>query len=137
MLMTMALATASLLTGSADGEWQTGDVQLISIERNVIERVNDQRYRRGLRPLRIDSRLMRTARRHAAWMTRNRRLQHTREPVGENIAMGQRSSGQAVGDWMDSPGHRANILSRRYSRVGAAAYRTDNGTIYWCMQFLH
>ena len=69
-------------------------------------------------------------------MARYRRLQHTRQPVAENIAMGQRNSKEAVRDWMTSRGHRANILNRSYQRIGAAAYRTKSGTIYWCQQFL-
>jgi len=68
-------------------------------------------------------------------MTLNRLLQHTPLPVAENIAMGQQSSQEVVNDWMRSPGHRANILSGVYRRIGVAAYRTVDGTIFWCQQF--
>ncbi len=37
--------------------------------------------------------------------------------------------------WMNSSGHRANILNPRNRRIGIAAYRTPGGTIYWCQQF--
>ena len=37
---------------------------------------------------------------------------------------------------MNSPGHRANILNPGYRRIGVAAYRTPEGTVYWCQQFL-
>ena len=69
-------------------------------------------------------------------MTRNRALQHTRMPVAENIAMGQNSSNEVVRDWMNSSGHRANILNASHTRIGVAAYRTAQGTTYWCQQFL-
>ena len=69
-------------------------------------------------------------------MTNSGNLSHTSQPVAENIAMGQTNSSEAVRSWMNSPGHRANMLNPGYSRVGAAAYRTRRGAIYWCVQFL-
>ncbi len=109
---------------------------LIEVEKQIVEQTNTQRARYGLPPLAVDRNLIQTARSHAAWMTNNRTLQHTTKPVGENIAMGQRSTDEAVGAWMASPGHRANILNNSYKRIGVAAYRTPDGTIYWCQQFL-
>jgi uncharacterized protein YkwD len=79
---------------------------------------------------------MKSAREHASWMARNRNLVHTRRPVAENIAMGYPRSQSVVRGWMNSSGHRANILNRGYRRIGAAAFRTPSGTIYWCQQFL-
>jgi len=111
------------------------DDDLLAIERNIIQYTNYERTKRGLPPLEVDENLMKSARAHAAWMTRRRSLVHTTSPVAENIAMGQRTSRQAVRDWMNSPGHRANILGRGYRRIGAAAYRTATGTIFWCQQF--
>ena len=71
---------------------------LHAIEARVIEKTNSQRVRHGLRPLRVDVRLLRSARRHAAWMTNNRSMVHTTAAVAENIAMGQHSSdGSAAG----------------------------------------
>jgi uncharacterized protein YkwD len=89
-----------------------------------------------LASLEVDEKLVESARRHATWMTLHRNLRHTAANVAENIAKGQRHSGEAVADWMNSAGHRANILNGRYRRIGAAAYRTPDGTIYWCQQFL-
>jgi uncharacterized protein YkwD len=109
---------------------------LHSVEQGLIDKTNAVRARHGLRPLRIDWHLLRSARRHAAWMTRSHNLQHTSAPVAENIAMGQQSTGEAVQSWMNSPGHRANMLNASYSRVGAAAYTASNGSVYWCIQFL-
>ena len=111
--------------------------ELLQIEQNIVTFTNAERARYGLPPLKIDKGLVTSARGHATWMTLNRTLSHTSRSVAENIAMGQRNSKEAVADWMASPGHRSNILNRGYRRIGAAAYRTPNGTIYWCQQFLH
>lgn len=110
-------------------------VKLIDIEKNIINYTNQQRAQHGLPPLKVCPKLMASARRHAAWMTRHRILRHTTDPVAENIAMGQRTSWEVVQDWMRSSGHRANILNPHYRWIGAAAYRTPEGTIYWCQQF--
>jgi uncharacterized protein YkwD len=85
--------------------------------------------------LQVDPELMETAREHAAWMTRNQRLVHTMRAVAENIAMGQPQSSEAVRAWMNSSGHRANILNAAHRLIGAAAFRTEEGTIFWCQQF--
>src|SRR5437773_1353785 len=66
------------------------------IEARVIEKTNSQRTRHGLPPLAVDSSLLRSARRHAAWMTNSRSMTHTTQPVGENIAMGQQSSSEVL-----------------------------------------
>jgi uncharacterized protein YkwD len=111
-------------------------LDLHPVEARVIERTNSQRIRHGLRPLRVDRRLLFSARRHAAWMTNARSLTHTSAGVAENIAMGQNSSSEVITAWMNSSGHRANILNPGYTRIGVAAYVTPGGTIYWCQQFL-
>ena len=107
------------------------------LENAIVQRTNQERVRRGLRPLAVDFGLLASARKHAAWMTRRQSLRHTNQPVAENIAMGQNSSDEVVRDWMNSPGHRANILNASYSRIGVAAYTSSSGTVYWCQQFLH
>ena len=112
-----------------------GDLDLLPIEANIVKYTNAQRARYGLPPLQVDKDLMKSARQHGAWMARHRNMVHTRRNVAENIAMGQRSSDSVVRAWMNSRGHRANILNRSYHRIGVAAYRTASGTIYWCQQF--
>jgi uncharacterized protein YkwD len=119
----------------ASGSGEPGALDLIPIERNIIHYTNLERQRYGLPELEADPELMRSARRHTAWMTRNRILRHTTAFVAENIAMGQRTSRAAVRSWMSSSGHRANILARGHRRIGVAAYRTEGGTIFWCQQF--
>ena len=110
-------------------------VRLIAIEANVVSYTNEERVRHGLTPLQVDKELMETAREHATWMTRNQCMVHTSRPVAENIAMGQPHSSNVVRAWMNSSGHRANILNSRHRRIGVAAFRTAKGTIFWCQQF--
>ncbi len=120
----------------ASGSLAAEDLSLLPIEQNVVRKTNVARARLGLAPLTIDGQLMQSARFHTGWMARNGRLQHTSQPVAENIAAGQSSSTEAVQDWLNSPGHRANMLNMRYRRIGVAAYRSPNGQVYWCQQFL-
>ncbi|WP_370759105.1 CAP domain-containing protein [Agathobaculum sp.] len=54
--------------------------------------------------------------------------------AGENIASGQKSASEVVNAWMNSPGHRANILNSSYSRIGSASVNID-GTLYWVQLF--
>ncbi len=109
--------------------------KLIAIERNIVKYTNEERRRHGLPEFKVDHDLVKSARNHCQWMTRNRSLQHTSAGVAENIAMGYRSSDDAVRAWMNSSGHRANILNGGHQRIGVAAYRTESGTIFWCQQF--
>ncbi len=137
MTSTLAVCISALFAVGTDAPQLTPDEQgLIPIERNIVDLTNAERARYGLPPLEVCPNLLASARNHAAWMTRSHSLRHTRQPVAENIAMGQRSSREAVQSWMSSPGHRANILNRSYQRIGVAAYRTASGTIFWCQQFL-
>ena len=54
--------------------------------------------------------------------------------AGENIASGQKSASEVVNAWLNSPGHRANILNSSYSRIGSASVNID-GTLYWVQLF--
>ena len=115
---------------------RTTQVDLYPIEMELMRLTNAERIRYGLAPLALDEALVRSARRHAKWMTINRSLQHTTASVGENIALGQRNGKHAIASWMASPGHRANILNTNYRKIGVAAFVATDGSIYWCQQFL-
>ena len=110
-------------------------VRLIAIEKSVVDATNAERAQYGLPHLEVDGDLMKTAREHCAWMTNNEALQHTQDPVAENIAMGQESPEHVLQSWMGSSGHRANILNGGFRRIGVAAYQTPRGVIFWCQQF--
>lgn len=133
-------ALASLTTGPLDAREPTIVVaerpvfETSSPEMSVVSQVNAQRARHGLAPLAVDSQLMSSANRHAQWMASNRNLSHG-SGVAENIAMGQTSASEAMRSWMNSSGHRANILGSGYTRIGVAVAYTSSGTPYWCQQF--
>jgi len=114
---------------------ESSDDDLLEIEKNIIAYTNAERARYGLPALQPDKRLMSTARRHCAWMASRRNMVHGRYGVAENIAMGQPHSQQVVRSWMNSSGHRANILNRGHHKIGVAAYRAASGVIFWCQQF--
>ena len=137
MLVRRFAIAAGLLLAVSNASAETRDVlNMHPVENNMVKYTNAQRARHGLPPLVVDARLQQSARRHAAWMTTSHTLRHTSAPVGENIAMGQSSSVEAVQDWMNSPGHRANMLNRGYTRIGASAYTARSGQRFWCLQFL-
>lgn len=50
---------------------------------------------------------------------------------GENIAYGQFSATEVVKAWMDSEGHRNNMLNSKYSRIGVSVSRRDDGCLFW------
>jgi uncharacterized protein YkwD len=106
------------------------------VEEQIIAATNAQRAQYGLPPYAMDPWLMESARRHAAWMTNNRSMVHSNQGVAENIAMGQPDATSVLGTWMNSSGHRANILNPGHNRIGVAAYQSPEGVIYWCQQFM-
>ncbi len=104
---------------------------------NVLTRMNKYRAAEGLPPLRADARLTKAAEdrmRHMeelgywkhespdgmspfVWLAaRDYAYAH----AGENLANGYETAGVLVDSWMESPGHRANILSKNYEDVGIA-----------------
>jgi uncharacterized protein YkwD len=56
--------------------------------------------------------------------------------AGENIAYGYETPRALVSAWMHSPGHRANILNRRFHRIGVSGWRATNGTTYATQDFV-
>lgn len=110
--------------------------------------VNQERARAGLGPLSLDARGSNVSQAHAADMDLNNYFSHT-SPNGdsfsdrlragglsfnfgaENIAQGARNANSVMNLWMNSPGHRANILGDRYRRLGVGYV---NG--YWVQNFM-
>ncbi|MDD2568758.1 MAG: CAP domain-containing protein [Clostridia bacterium] len=56
--------------------------------------------------------------------------------AGENIAMGQPNAKSVVEAWMNSPGHKANILNSSFTKLGVGVYQSANGTMYWSQMFI-
>ena len=55
--------------------------------------------------------------------------------AGENLAMGYTSASEVVEAWMNSEGHRENILESRFDRIGISHYVDSNGIHYWTQLF--
>ncbi len=56
---------------------------------------------------------------------------------GENIAYGQTSAGEVMRQWMNSSGHRANILNGSFTSIGVGHYKGENGVDYWTQMFIY
>jgi uncharacterized protein YkwD len=105
-----------------------------SFENEVIAKVNAERRSRGLRPLKISEKLMTVARGWSGVQARQRRMYHSNNGYGENVAYGQPTPDVVMRDWMNSKGHRANILNPRYSEIGVGAVQNGR-SIYWTQAF--
>ncbi len=114
--------------------------QLTEEAEEAIRLANQERENHGLDPLPTDSDLMELAEIRAVEI--REKYSHTR-PDGTNVGafrcgenIGRKTSASAqVESWMNSEGHRANILLDRYYHIGAACYQAENGNYYWVMVF--
>ena len=118
-----------------------------SDEKEVFDLINKQRIQNGLSPLKENSELQRVARIKAQDMVNNNYFSHTSptygspfdmmksfkisyNTAGENIA-GNSSNSDAVTAWMNSPGHRANILNSSFNQTGIGVVKGSKyGKIY-------
>jgi uncharacterized protein YkwD len=103
-------------------------------ENDVVAKVNAERRSRGLRPLKVSEKLMTVARGWSGVQARQRRMYHSHNGYGENVAYGQRDPNEVMTAWMNSPGHRRNILNPNYSEIGVGAVQTGR-SIYWTQTF--
>lgn len=119
-------------------------------ENKVLQLVNVERQKAGLPALKMDAALRNVARKKSQDMQAKRYFSHTSptygspfqmmksfgityKMAGENIAMGQRTPEAVVKAWMNSPGHRANILKRGFTHIGVGY--VANGS-YWTQMFV-
>lgn len=126
---------------------------LSSLEDEVIRLVNVQRANYGLPMLVKNWEASRVARYKSQDMIDKRYFAHMSPTYGspftmmqnfglrfsaaaENIAYGQRTAAEVMNSWMNSPGHRANILNRSFTQIGVGAAKASNGTLYWTQMFL-
>jgi len=126
------------------------DEAVLSFEAQVIKLVNDEREKYGLEPLKENWELSRVARMKSKDMSENGYFSHTSptygspfdmmrsfgltyNTAGENIAFGQRTPEAVVNAWMNSEGHRKNILNPSFSEIGVGY--EENGR-YWTQMFI-
>lgn len=119
----------------------------VTFEQQVVELTNQERAKNGLSPLKANAELNYAADKYAQDMSEGGFFSHTGQDgskawdraeavgyearmMGENIAAGQRTPEEVVQDWMNSPGHRANILQSKYADIGVGFYNN-----YWVQDF--
>ena len=120
-------------------------------EREVVRLVNEERRKNGLREFEEDWQISRVARYKSEDMQTNNYFSHTSptygspfqmlkdfgisyRSAGENIARGQKTPSEVVNAWMNSSGHRANILNPSYTHIGVGF--ADKGK-YWTQMFIY
>lgn len=129
------------------------DITEKSFESQVIQLVNNERARYGLKPLTHNWELSRVARYKSMDMRDRNYFSHnspiygdpfkmiksfgiTYTAAGENIAQGQATPREVVNSWMNSEGHRANILSSSFTEIGVGYASGGTGRHYWTQMFI-
>ncbi|OAA94157.1 SafA/ExsA family spore coat assembly protein [Clostridium coskatii] len=129
------------------------NIDVKTMENQVIKLVNQSRVNAGLQPFTANWELSRVARYKSQDMANKGYFDHTSPTygspftmmqnfgikftaAGENIAMGQRTAQEVMNSWMNSPGHRANILNPSFNQIGVGLAKNSNGTCYWTQQFI-
>ncbi|MBH9965190.1 SafA/ExsA family spore coat assembly protein [Rossellomorea oryzaecorticis] len=134
---------------SIPGEDQTAQ----SYTYEVVKLVNAERAKAGLQPLKENWELSRVARYKSQDMIDKNYFSHTSptygspfqmmkdfgisyQAAGENIAAGQRTPSEVVQAWMNSEGHRKNILSPSYTEIGVGYVKGGSYGHYWTQMFI-
>lgn len=121
-----------------------------SVEQEVIKLINIERANAGLPALKDDWELARVAEAKSQDMHDKNYFDHTSptygspfdmmkaygvtyKAAGENIAKGQQSAADVVKAWMNSEGHRANILNKNFTHIGVGYVKDGN---YWTQMFI-
>ncbi|MDY2970127.1 MAG: CAP domain-containing protein [Butyricicoccus pullicaecorum] len=135
--------------GNGSGSTGGTNTGTSSAAQAVLAEVNTARAKNGLSALTLDANMNRAAAVRAAELAQS--FSHTRpngsrgltalneagvsyRTAGENIASGQQSAQAVVSAWMNSSGHRANILSASFGRMGVGQ-ATIGGRTYWVQLF--
>ncbi len=134
-------------TGQNEQTGQNASKDSSAYAQQVLDIVNQERSKAGLNALSMDGELSKMAMAKAKDMYDNNYFDHnspthgspfdmmkefgiTYQSAGENIAKGQTSPSQVMKDWMNSPGHKANILNKSYTHLGIAFYNNE-----WVQEF--
>ncbi|MCI4064731.1 CAP domain-containing protein [Micromonospora sp. R77] len=116
----------------------------------VVDLVNAERAKAGCKALSVNSKLMTAAQRHSQDQADHRTMSHDGSDgsdvgqrldrvgyawrgYGENVAWNQQTPAAVMDAWMNSPGHRANILNCSFTQIGVGVARS-NGP-YWTQDF--
>lgn len=120
-------------------------------EQAIVDLMNAERKKADLPALRPNEKLFEAARSHTANMARQEVLAHVLENEhpgdrlrkvgyrastwGENCAAGQHTPEEAISGWMNSDGHRKNLLGAQYTEIGVGIAVSGTGTRYWTQVF--
>jgi uncharacterized protein YkwD len=119
--------------------------------RELLAAHDKEREAEKLPPLTLDDQLTEAARLHAEDMAQRQEMTHEGADgstsadrvkragyryvkTGENVARGQGTVAEVVQAWMESEGHRENILGD-FTQMGGAVARDEDGETYWCVEF--
>lgn len=122
-------------------------------ESEVARIVNVERSKAGLKPLTLNWEISRVARLKSQDMANKNYFAHQSPTygspfdmlknygikysyAGENIAKGQTSPQSVMTSWMNSSGHRANILNANYTQIGVGVVKNSSGSLIWTQQFI-
>jgi len=149
----LALALSAVFAGQAAAVTATPVVTIDTFESQVLTLVNAERSFAGLSALAFDVRLQAAAEAHSMdmainscfghdscdgtnWSIRTRSFYPT-GGIGENVAAGYLTPEEVVTGWMNSPGHKANILNAAYQGIGVGyVYEAgSNYGTYWTQDF--
>lgn len=143
LLPALAVAGVAVVATAVPAEAVTPS----AYQQGIVSATNAERTSRDLGALKSQACVQRFAVKQAAKQAKQNRMFHQAmgpilkkcglDHVGENVAYGFSNGKDVVDAWMGSPSHRANILSTRFSLVGAAARQSKNGTWYVAQVFGH
>lgn len=125
----------------------------LSFQKEVVRLVNVERSKRGLSELSFNTQLSNVATLKSQDMINKNYFSHisptygspfdmmkqfniSYKTAGENIAKGQETPEAVVNAWMNSKGHRENILNANFTDIGVGVAKSSNGTLYWTQMFI-
>lgn len=128
------------------------DTENADFVQQVVNLVNQERAKAGLSPVTADTSIQAAAQVRAKEIEKS--FSHTRPDgssfstaltqqgvtyrgSGENIAWGQKTPEQVMNGWMNSEGHRANILNKNFTKIGVGYHQNASGTNYWTQLFTY
>lgn len=112
---------------------------LSAVEEQIFDRLNATRREAGLKALTLSAEISRGARQWSCDMAASGNFRHAdlraAGVYGENIAWGQRSAAEVHQGWMNSPGHRDNRMSSRWTEYGVGVCENGSGRLYFTERF--
>lgn len=135
---------------NTEDKQENADADVSQFEQEVVDLTNQEREKEGLAPLEIDTELSKVAREKSKDMQANNYFDHNSpnygspfdmmqsfgidyNTAGENIAQGQQTPEEVVDAWMNSEGHRENIMNGDFTHIGIGYVEEGN---YWTQMFI-